>query len=309
MNAASITFTLQQCGSAVGGSRKKKGGAPDDSRCKNVTYIVKDNSLILEVDNPSESSATITPKTEFIPRRPGQNFLMTLPLEVLNIILENVDSKSTVTCSQTCQYLKDILNEKVIECKKQFLINVLNTLSFKSTGVNIFDKNARPQPQIYFYNLENEINKEDVDAIIEALRKLRSTINPGISDQEFEAFVATWKKFKELPTNNWNLYYNDSFKFDESVNFNNVLSDVEENLKAKLINMMNNPSEYIMNKLNEFGELKKKERTAGGAKKKYTKSDQRIVLGGIKRVVYLGTRGGKYVKIKGDYVAVAKFKN
>ena len=279
MNAASITFTLKQCDSAVGGSRKKKGGAPGES-CTDVEYEVRGYS-ILKVAKQSELSATI------IPRRPGQNFLMTLPLEVLNIILENVDSKSTVTCSQTCQYLKDILNEKVIECKKQFLINVLNTLSFKSTGVNIFDKNARPQPQIYFYNLENEINKEDVDAIIEALRKLRSTINPEIRDDEFNDFVATWEAFKTQLTNEWNLY-------DET------------NVEIK--DMMNKFSEYIMNKLNEFGELKKKERTAGGAKKKYTKSDQRIVLGGIKRVVYLGTRGGKYVKIKGDYVAVAKFK-
>ena len=137
-----------------------------------------------------------------------------------------------------------------------------------------------------FYSFETEINKEDVDAIIEALTKLRSTINPKIRDDEFNDFVATWEAFKTQLTNEWNLY-------DET------------NVEIK--DMMNKFSEYIMNKLNKFGELKKKERTAGGAKKKYTKSDQRIVLGGIKRVVYLGTRGGKYVKIKGDYVAVAKF--
>ena len=298
MNAAQNTFTLQQCDSAVGGSRKKKGGAPGE-RCKDVTYQVEGDSI--KVADQSEPSAKIIPSTE-IKRIPRQDLLMTLPLEVLNIILENVDPETTATSSQTCTYLKDILHEKVIKCKKQFLINVLNTLKLQSTGVHTFDKNARPQPQIYFYNLENEINKQDVDAIIEALRKLRSTINPEISDDEFDDFVATWKAFKNLHRNNWNLY-DDSFEFDET-QYNNV----EENLKAKLMVMRNNPSEYIMKKLNEFGKLTKKNPT-GGAKKKYTKSDQRIVLGGIKRVVYLGTRGGKYVKIKGDYVAVAKFKN
>ena len=37
-----------------------------------------------------------------------------------------------------------------------------------------------------------------------------------------------------------------------------------------------------------------------------SKSNERITVVGKKRVVYLGPRGGKYVKLKGIYVPVAK---
>ena len=45
-----------------------------------------------------------------------------------------------------------------------------------------------------------------------------------------------------------------------------------------------------------------------GKTKVYTKSIKRFLYGKRKMVVYVGKRGGEYVKVKGEYVSLAKFR-
>jgi hypothetical protein len=42
--------------------------------------------------------------------------------------------------------------------------------------------------------------------------------------------------------------------------------------------------------------------------KVYKKSIKRFLYGKRKMVVYVGKRGGEYVKVKGEYVSLAKFR-
>lgn len=47
----------------------------------------------------------------------------------------------------------------------------------------------------------------------------------------------------------------------------------------------------------------------GGGKvtqKKFVKTDERVTLKGKEKVVYIGTRGAKYVKVNGEYVSLKK---
>jgi hypothetical protein len=46
-----------------------------------------------------------------------------------------------------------------------------------------------------------------------------------------------------------------------------------------------------------------------GKRKIYTKSIKRFLYGKRKMVIYVGKRGGEYVKVKGEYVSLAKFNN
>jgi hypothetical protein len=46
----------------------------------------------------------------------------------------------------------------------------------------------------------------------------------------------------------------------------------------------------------------------GGKIKIYTKSIKRFMYGKRKMVIYVGKRGGEYVKVKGEYVSLAKFR-
>ena len=47
----------------------------------------------------------------------------------------------------------------------------------------------------------------------------------------------------------------------------------------------------------------------GKAAKAYTKSIKRFLYGKRKMVIYLGKRGGEYVKVKGEYMSLAKFRD
>jgi hypothetical protein len=55
-------------------------------------------------------------------------------------------------------------------------------------------------------------------------------------------------------------------------------------------------------------EYTKKAIGGGGKIKIYTKSIKRFMYGKRKRVIYVGKRGGEYVKVKGEYVSLAKFR-
>ena len=44
-----------------------------------------------------------------------------------------------------------------------------------------------------------------------------------------------------------------------------------------------------------------------GKTKIYTKSIKRFLYGKRKMVIYVGKRGGEYVKVKGEYMNLAKF--
>ena len=44
-----------------------------------------------------------------------------------------------------------------------------------------------------------------------------------------------------------------------------------------------------------------------GKRKIYTKSIKRFLYGKRKMVIYVGKRGGEYVKVKGEYMSLAKF--
>ena len=50
-------------------------------------------------------------------------------------------------------------------------------------------------------------------------------------------------------------------------------------------------------------------RKAANAAKAYTKSIKRFLYGKRKMVIYLGKRGGEYVKVKGEYMSLAKFRD
>jgi hypothetical protein len=47
----------------------------------------------------------------------------------------------------------------------------------------------------------------------------------------------------------------------------------------------------------------------GKAAKAYVKSIKRFLYGKRKMVIYLGKRGGEYVKVKGEYMSLAKFRD
>jgi hypothetical protein len=55
-------------------------------------------------------------------------------------------------------------------------------------------------------------------------------------------------------------------------------------------------------------EYMKKAFGGGGKIKIYTKSIKRFMYGKRKMVIYVGKRGGEYVKVKGEYVSLAKFR-
>lgn len=55
-------------------------------------------------------------------------------------------------------------------------------------------------------------------------------------------------------------------------------------------------------------EYAKKAIGGGGKIKIYTKSIKRFMYGKRKMVIYVGKRGGEYVKVKGEYVSLAKFR-
>ena len=46
----------------------------------------------------------------------------------------------------------------------------------------------------------------------------------------------------------------------------------------------------------------------GGKNKNYKKSDKKFINGKIKRVIYLGKRGGEYIKVKDEYITLNKYK-
>ena len=46
----------------------------------------------------------------------------------------------------------------------------------------------------------------------------------------------------------------------------------------------------------------------GGKNKNYKKSNKKFINGKMKRVIYLGKRGGEYVKVKGEYITLNKYK-
>ena len=72
------------------------------------------------------------------------------------------------------------------------------------------------------------------------------------------------------------------------------------------INMFVYSFAYFAKKLNDLTKFHIPSKD--GAKKKYKKSTERISINGKQRIVYLGVRGGKYVKIKNEYVSVSKLK-
>jgi hypothetical protein len=51
-------------------------------------------------------------------------------------------------------------------------------------------------------------------------------------------------------------------------------------------------------------------RIEGGASKKktYTKSVKRFMNGKKQMVIYLGKRGGEYLKVKGEYISIVKYR-
>jgi len=55
-------------------------------------------------------------------------------------------------------------------------------------------------------------------------------------------------------------------------------------------------------------EYMKKAFGGGGKIKIYTKSIKRFMYGKRKMVIYVGKRGGEYVKVKGEYISLAKFR-
>lgn len=93
-----------------------------------------------------------------------------------------------------------------------------------------------------------------------------------------------------------------------SCNFPDEL--VSKNLFLERVNRLlsrpdnNKPSIKIMLlALKEYAESTNNQTGAGG--KKQTK--ERIVVNGKKRVVYVGKKGGKYIKQNGEFVSVAKY--
>jgi hypothetical protein len=71
----------------------------------------------------------------------------------------------------------------------------------------------------------------------------------------------------------------------------------------------------IDNSINHYGmfgyQLVKYTKQEGGSgknkKKIYIKSDKRFMNGKRKMIIYLGKRGGEYVKVKGEYISIIKF--
>ena len=46
----------------------------------------------------------------------------------------------------------------------------------------------------------------------------------------------------------------------------------------------------------------------GGRSNKYKKSEKRFINGKRKMVIYTGKRGGEYVKVKGTFISLVKYK-